>query len=95
VVLAFNDRQAVRTPRAWTLLIESPTVHEDFDYPRSARIYRVTGGFSLDKLAEAISREWDEHDFDVESVLIPEAFDAPPPLHRDPELATLAPACVR
>jgi superfamily II DNA or RNA helicase len=52
--------------------IASPTVHEDFDYPRSTRVYLVPEGLSLDELAEAITREWDEYDFDVEPVLTPE-----------------------
>lgn len=52
--------------------IASPTVHEDLDYPRSTRVYVVPDGFSLDELAEAITREWDEYDFDVEPVLTPE-----------------------
>jgi superfamily II DNA or RNA helicase len=52
--------------------IASPTVHEDFDYPRSTRVYLVPDGFSLDELAEAITREWDEYDFDIEPVLTPE-----------------------
>lgn len=52
--------------------ITSPSVHEDFDYPRSARVYVAPNGFSLDELAEAIRKEWDEYDFDVEPVITPD-----------------------
>jgi hypothetical protein len=52
--------------------IASPSVHEDFDYPRSARVYVAPDDFSLDELAAAIGKEWDEHDFDVEPVITPE-----------------------
>lgn len=52
--------------------ITSPHVHEDFDYARSTKVYVVPENLSLDDLAEAIAREWDEHDFDVEPVITPQ-----------------------
>lgn len=52
--------------------ITSPQVHEDFDYPRSTKVYVAPVDLSLDKLAETIAKEWDEYDFDVEPVLTPE-----------------------
>lgn len=45
--------------------LASETVHLDFDYPLSTRIYRVSADFSLDQLADAVVRLLDESDFDV------------------------------
>jgi len=51
--------------------ITSPRVHEDFDYPRSTTVYVVPEDYPLDDLADAIRREWDEYDFDLQPVTSP------------------------
>jgi superfamily II DNA or RNA helicase len=52
--------------------VTSPTVHEDFNYPRSTRAYVVSRDFSLDELAAQVDKEWNEYDFDVQPALTPE-----------------------
>ena len=52
--------------------ITSPTIHEDFDFPRSIRVYVVREDYSLDDLAVAVQREWYQYDFDLQPVTIPE-----------------------
>jgi hypothetical protein len=52
--------------------ITRPDVHLDFDYPRTARVFVLPNDFSLDLLAEAIEKEWNEYDFDLQPVIEPE-----------------------
>lgn len=54
--------------------VSSPGVHEDFDYPRSTRVYVVPENYHLNKLAKAIQREWEEYDFVAPSVISPYPF---------------------
>jgi superfamily II DNA or RNA helicase len=53
--------------------VTSPTAHNDFSYPRSTSAYLVGASFSLDALATAVEKEWNEYDFDVQPVLTPAA----------------------
>lgn len=52
--------------------IASPTAFEDFNYPRSTRAFVVPDDFSLDALAEAVEKEWNEFDFDLQPALAPD-----------------------
>jgi hypothetical protein len=49
--------------------VDSPSVHEDFDYPRSTTVFRAPSELSLDELTSSVNAEWAELDRDLGTVV--------------------------
>lgn len=53
--------------------IQSTEVFQDFNYPRSTKVFLVPDDFDLDDLAESVDDQWSQNDFDLQSVIRPDA----------------------